>query len=196
MYIFFTKFFKERSCVMKKFIMIIVIVSALFSGISLANIAEAGNTGAFNITITVDYISIDLYNADGSSAFSGWNAGQVATSTVKTMAGDEGIKVVNTSNKPVDITCYVNSGASWALGGSPYIDQFSLKAKSFDTAQAGVVDMDSAVTITQIGGNGNVIADALPVDAARYIYYQFLAPTSTTNRNAQSIGITIEAVVS
>jgi hypothetical protein len=175
----------------------VLIMVGLVLVLAMASVANAASTNTFNVSITVDYISVDLQNVSGTGVYAGWNIGQVEAARVRTMYGGEGIKVVNNSNVPVDVNTYVNSGSGWNLGGSAYIDQFALKAVTFDTVQdtESPVSMTNAVQIVQQDGGGNTIKASLAVDAATYVYYQFEAPTTVNSRDAKTVGITVAAVL-
>lgn len=154
-------------------------------------------TDTFQITITVNFLSIDLKDRAGAG-YTTWAVGQVATSSTNLMdsnsgaAGDEGILVDNTSNEAVDLFCYATNTASWTLGSSVGSDQCVLKAKAFTGWQASPnPDMGSAVTVTSTSAPGEEVQDNLAASTDSYFYYSLQAPSVCTTGGENTFTVTV-----
>ncbi|MEW5766709.1 MAG: hypothetical protein AB1797_03655 [bacterium] len=182
---------------MRKFLILLLILGTVF--ICGLKRAEAATTDTFQITITVNYISINLLNQAGAD-YGTWAIGQVATSTASTMdsnnggVGDEGIQVDNTSNVAIDIESYVSNTDGWTLGAAIGADQFTLAAKAFTAWQAGPTpNMTGAVSITQTAGPGADITTNLAANTDTYLYYTLTAPSSVTSGAQKTLTVTVDA---
>ncbi|MEW6095092.1 MAG: hypothetical protein AB1567_01005 [bacterium] len=186
---------------MRKVLSLLAIFGMVFIG--GFKMAEAATTDTFQITITINFIDMNLedyLNAD----YGTWAIGQVAPSSVNTMAangggaGEEGILVDNNSNVSVDIECYVGDSGSWTLGAAIGADTYTLEAKDFAAWEVGPSpDFSSGVTqITATASPGNDIQTGLAANTDTYLYYRLTAPSSVSSGAQNTITVTVAATAS
>jgi hypothetical protein len=184
---------------MKKCALALLILGLAFAFLGGAPKAFADVlTDTFQITVTVNFIAIDLKDYSGA-AYTTWALGQVATGSTTTMTGDsggsseEGIHVDNTSNVAVDLASYATNTQSWTLAGSAGTDQCVLEAKGFAAFQADPPNMTSAVVITSTSSPGEDVDTSISSGTDRYWYYRFTAPSEVTGGGSNTFTVTVEA---
>jgi hypothetical protein len=176
---------------MKKFVSLLLIFALTLGGFVGFNRAEAAETDTFNITITCQYIEITLKQTDESTSYDTWAIGTVATSSDNEMAAGDGIYVDRgTTSINIDLQGKVTTDATdWSIGGSAGADTYALKGEG--TIGSGAVDFSSATALD--ASEYKDIHDATDVSANHWLYFELLAPTSTTTGSEQTITVTIKA---
>jgi len=156
------------------------------------NTAQADTTDTFNITVTCNFISINLKNYINSGDYTTWALGQKAENTPTTMTEIEGILVDNTSNVSTDLSAWVSAQASgWTNESSAGADQYKLEMKCFDASQSSPNLSSGTFTITSTGTPGNDIKTSLAATTDQWAYAKFTTPTSTTTGSEKTITVTI-----
>ncbi len=157
---------------------------------------------SFNITVTVEYLEIDLLTADGSNPYPGWDLGTVAagqSDTMTTGSGGDHVLVDNNCNTSVDFSVYVTTSAPGACGyGTPTAwtpaptagaDQFVLSVGKGDLSSLP----SSWTTVTATTSPGDVYAAGEPAGTDHHFYAAFTAPTSVSDGCQHSITVHIVA---
>jgi hypothetical protein len=163
----------------------------------MAGNAVAATTDTFTITVTCNFIGINLRNNADAADYTTWALGQLATgASAVDMTQGQGIKLVNTANVQTDITAYVSSqAANWTNDTAAGADKYLLALKAFDDTQA-TPDLAGAVAITGTSAPGQSVKAALAANTNQFVYAQFTVPTSTTSGAQQTIVVTIVATAS
>ena len=177
---------------MRKLISILVMLGMVFISMAVTKSAYALTTDTFTITVTVNYIEINLRNAGDTADYTTWAIGQLATSGDKTMADTEAVRVkYGTSSQHTDIQSYVSTECSaWLINATPAADKYELVAKGSATTAPSM----SGATVLNSGAL-QTITGATDISADHYLYYKFFAPTSTGVGTLQTITITVGVIV-
>jgi len=156
------------------------------------NTAQAATTDTFQITVTCNFLAINLRNTGDSADYTTWAMGQKAENTPTTMTQSEGIKVVNTSNVSTDLSAWVSvPAAAWTNAAAAGANQYKLEMKCFAATQ-GSPDLSSGTTvITSTSTPGEDIKAGLAATTDQWAYGKFTTPTSTTSGAEQTITVTI-----
>jgi len=158
------------------------------------NTAQAGTTDTFQITVTCNFLSINLRNTGDTADYTTWAIGQKAESTATTMIQADGIKVINTSNAATDLSAWVSTqAAAWTNQSAAGADQYKLEMKCFAATQASPDLSTGAFTITTTSTPGDDIKTSLAATTDQWAYVKFTTPTSTTSGSEQTITVTILA---
>jgi hypothetical protein len=158
------------------------------------NTAQAATTDTFQITITCNFISINLRNTGDTADYTTWAVGQKAENTATTMIQADGIKVVNTANAATDLSAWVSTqAANWTNQSAAGTDQYKLEMKCFDATQATPDLSTGTATITSTSTPGEDIKAGLAATTNQWAYVKFTTPTSTTSGSQQTITVTILA---
>ncbi len=175
---------------MKKLLSILLILG-MVSWLGV-NTAQAATTDTFQITVTCNFLSINLRNTGDTADYATWAIGQKAENTPTTMPQADGIKVVNTSNAATDLSAWVSTpAANWTNAASAGADQYKLEMKCFDATQVTPDLSTGTFTITSTATRGNDIKTALAATTNQWAYGKFTTPSSTTSGAAQTITVTI-----
>jgi len=177
---------------MKKLLSFLIILVMLYClGLS-SSWADSSDT--FQITVTCNYLSINLRNNGDTADYTTWAIGQKAENTPTTMTQAEGIKVVNTSNAATDLSAWVSTpAAAWTNQNAAGADQYKLEMKCYDATQASPDLSSGTFTITSTSTPGNDIKAGLAATTNQWAYCKFTTPTSTTSGAQQTITVTILA---
>ena len=175
---------------MKKLLCILLILG-MVSWLGV-NTAQAATTDTFQITVTCNFISINLRNTGDTADYTTWAIGQKAENTATTMAQADGILVVNTANAATDLSAWVSTeAANWTKAASAGTDQYKLEMKCFDATQTTPDLSTGTFTITSAATPGNDIKTSLAATTNQWAYVKFTTPTSTTSGSQQTITVTI-----
>ncbi len=186
---------------MKKILVSLMILALLGLGFGRLDNAYADVTeSTFQITITVNFISIALLNRAGNP-YGTWAIGQVAPNILSTMnaggggAGDQGIRINNTSNFAINLSCYATNTASWALANAAGNNACVLQAKGFGSWEpASGPDMSTGVvTITATAAPGNGVDSGVAANTDRYWYFRLHSPTEVTSGGQNTFTVTVRA---
>jgi hypothetical protein len=172
---------------------LLVLGAALLLG---ANTAQAAVSDTFQITVTCNFLSINLRIYDDSGDYTTWAMGQKAENTPTTMTQAEGIMVDNTSNISTDLSAWVSTpAAAWTNQAAAGADQYKLEMKTFAATQPSPDLASGTFTITSTSNPGNDIMTGLASTTDRWAYAKFTTPTSTTSGAQQTITVTVLAAV-
>jgi len=175
---------------MKKLLCTLIILGMVFwLGVSTA---QAAVSDTFQITVTCNFISINLRNNGDTLDYTTWAIGQKAENTATTMTQAEGIKVVNTANVATDLSAWVSGqAADWTNAASAGTDQYKLEMKCFDVTQVSPDLSIGTFTITSTANPGNDIKAGLAATTNQFAYAKFTTPDPTTSGAQQTITVTI-----
>jgi hypothetical protein len=179
---------------MKKFISLLIVLTLLFGGFVGLNQAEADTTDTFTITVTVQFMEMQIVAHDAEwdgTAYTTWALSTMATSATKTMTETEGVKVVlGTTSQTVDIQSHVSDqGAAWTVGSEAAAGVYAIMAKGFAATQATPdVTGGTQLTTEALDVTG---ATAVEDGADTWLYYDFDSPTSVATGEEQTITITV-----
>jgi hypothetical protein len=159
---------------------------------AMAGNAVAATSDTFTITVTCDFIGIDLQVYNSTDPYGTWALGQLAVgASAVTMTEAQGIKLVNTANVSTDISAYVSSqAASWTNAAAAGANQYKLELKAFGTTQ-GTPDLSSATVPIVTADPGDDVKTGLAGSTNQFIYGKFTVPTSTTSPAQQTIVVTL-----
>ncbi len=175
---------------MKKLLCILLILG-MVSWLGV-NTAQAAATDTFQITVTCNFISINLRNTGDTVDYTTWGVGQNAVNTPETMIQADGIKVVNTANVATDLSAWVSTPATaWTNGAAAGADVYKLEMKCFDATQATPDLSTGTFTILTTATPGDDIKTALTANTNQWAYCKLTTPTSTTSGAEQTITVTI-----
>jgi len=187
---------------MFKKIVFLMLFAMVFLGFT--QLADA-QTDTFLITITVNYLSVDLLDWTEVTAYGTWAIGNVATSSVNLMTADnggsvleQGIYVDNASNTAIDVGCYVTNTLGWTLAGAAGADTYVLEVKDFTDWETGLnPDFAAGVTVVAATASpGTEFQNGLGATTETYIYFRLTAPSSDSSAGSQNtLTVTIEATI-
>ncbi len=157
-----------------------------------ASAIHAANPATIDVTVTIQNLSV---TATGPIAF-----GTVVASSV-TVSSDSS-HVVNDGNVTetysLDLT---DPGGGWTgVQAAPAAEQYCLSAQfnsseptavSFTYANEALSTTSTACSATKFAGDQTGLS--VPASGARYLWFKFEAPTSTTVTTEQTIVVTITA---
>ena len=177
---------------MKKFLVCLLILGLTFTG--FAGIAQAADTGAFNITVTCAFLSIVLRTWDDGGPYSAWDIGTTNLDTTSSMVSAEGIMVKNTSNVATDLSAYVSAKTTWDPAAATGEDKFLLELEDFDLVQADPITFTgNIVSIVDETPDGNDIKSNLADNDDEWVYGRFTTPTvDNSSGTAQTIEVTLK----
>jgi len=178
---------------MRKFVSLLMILSALFLGVANFRAAEADTTDTFTITVTCNFIEINLRNTGDSADYSTWALGTVATSSTTAMTTGDGVKVVlGTTSQTIDIQSHVsNQGSAWTIASAAAANVYKMDCMGTDAAAVPTWTDATVLTTSTLD-----IKDVTSVSTDQYLYYRFYAPTSVITGAEQTITITVTGVAS
>lgn len=175
---------------MKRLIFVVFLVAAV-SWLLIPS-ARAATTDTFQITVTCNFLSINLRTYDDATDYTTWAIGQTAENTPTTMAQTDGIQVVNTANVATDLSAWVSTQATdWTNAAAAGVDEYKLEMKCFDASEATPDLSTGTFTITSTTTPGNDIKTGLTATTDQWAYGKFTTPTETTSPDEQTITITI-----
>ncbi len=177
--------------------LITIILAVLF----IASIAGAVED-SFTITVTVEYIGINLRTADDGADYVNWPLGTVAAGAVNTMTtGSAGnhVLVKNGSNVALDFSAYSTTVApascgygtatAWTAGTAAGADIYLLEGgKGTVSAEPGTY-----TTFPDMVTPGTVYAAAEPAGTDHHFYARFTTPTSVSDGCEHTITVFIVA---
>jgi hypothetical protein len=173
----------------KKWLVTVLVLCYLGAGS-----AVAATSDTFQITVTCNFISINLRDNGDTTDYTTWAIGQQATSAAVTMAQADGILVDNTSNVATNLSAWISTPATnWAAASSAGADEYKLELKSFDATEATPDLSSGTTTITATSSTGDVFKSSLDATTDQWVYGKFTVPTSTTSGAQQTITVTILA---
>lgn len=115
-------------------------------------------------------------------------------------------KIINDGNIPENFTLNLTNPSVWTAGDTPGNNVYVLKGLfvgSSDSPSITHFKSDDVITTTPQGATSNRFGDtamsangvSVPINDARYLWFQFQAPTSTSVTTPQTITVTIGAQV-
>lgn len=156
-----------------------------------ASVIHAANPATINVTVTIQNLSV---SATGPIAF-----GTVAASSV-TVSTDSS-HVVNDGNVAETYSLDLTNPGGWtAVQAAPAAEQYCLSAQfnsseptaaSFTYTNEALSTTTTACSATKFAGDQTGLS--VEVDGARYLWFKFEAPSSTTVATEQTIVVTITA---
>jgi hypothetical protein len=158
--------------------------------VSYASLVQAANPATINVTVTIQNLSV---SATGPIAF-----GTVVASSV-TISSDSS-HVVNDGNVTETYDLKLTDPAGWtATSGSPGSETYRLSAQFNSEQPTGVsfgadhdlTTSDQTCSATIFAGDQTGLS--VPATEARYLWFKFEAPTSTSVTTEQTIVATITA---
>ena len=160
---------------------------ALFFG---ASAIHAANPATISVTVTIQNLSI---STTGPVAY-----GVVAVSS--TTVSTDSSHVVNDGNVTETYDIKLTDPAGWtAVSGAPGAEEYRLSAQFNATEPTSVsFDADHDLTTSDQTSSATIFAGdqtglSVAASAARYLWFKFEAPTSTTVTTQQSITVTLTA---
>jgi hypothetical protein len=155
-----------------------------------ASVIHAANPATINVTVTIQNLSV---SATGPIAFG------VVTAASTTISSDSS-HVVNDGNVTETYDLKLTDPGGWtATSGAPGSETYRLSAQ-FNSAQPTAVSFgadhdlttsDQTCSATIFAGDQTGLSVA--TSGARYLWFKFEAPTSTTVTTEQTIVVTITA---
>ena len=152
---------------------------------------HAANPATINVTVTIQNLSV---SATGPIAFGTVAAASVTVST-------DSSHVVNDGNVTETYWLMLTNPGGWtAVQAAPASEQYCLSAKfnssrptsgSFTYADHALSTTSTACSASKFAGDQTGLSVA--VSGARYLWFKFEAPTSTTVTTQQTIVVTITA---
>ena len=152
---------------------------------------QAANPATINVTVTIQNLSV---SASGPIAFGTVVAGSVTVST-------DSSNVVNDGNVTETYSLMLTNPGGWtAVQAAPAAEQYCLSAQ-FNSSQPTAISftyVNHALSTTSTACSaikfaGDQTGLSVPVSGARYLWFKFEAPTSTTVTTEQTIVVTITA---
>lgn len=152
---------------------------------------QAANPATINVTVTIQNLSV---SATGPIAF-----GTVTASSV-TVSSDSS-HVVNDGNVTETYSLNLTNPVGWtAVQAAPASEQYCLSAQfnSSEPTPASFTYADHALSTTSTDCSATKFAGdqtglSVAVSGARYLWFKFEAPTSTTVTTQQTIVVTVTA---
>jgi len=153
--------------------------------------AEAA-ADTFTITVTCNFIEVNLRNTVDDADYGTWAVGSLATSGTDTMTDTEGVRAVRgTSSQNTTLQSHVSGEATdWTIGGTISSDVYKLEVEGTSAAAAPAMAGTNVLTTTT-----QTITTATNLTADWYLYYKFTAPSATTTGDQQSITVTVTVIV-
>jgi hypothetical protein len=155
-----------------------------------ASVSHAANPATINVTVTIQNLSV---SATGPIAFG------VVTAASTTVSTDSS-HVINDGNVTETYDLKLTDPGGWtATSGAPGSETYRLSAQ-FNSSQpgAGTFGADHDLTTSDQTCSATIFAGdqtglSVAVSGARYLWFKFEAPTSTTVTTQQTIVVTITA---
>jgi hypothetical protein len=169
-----------------------ICAAMLLCGI-MAPCATAATSDTFTITVTVNFIGINLRTYDDGGDYTTWALGQVNTSAAATMTEAQGVRITNTANVATDLSAWVTTTGPWTAAGSAGPDQYKLELKAYDATEATPDLSSGSTTITATSSTGDEFKTGLAANTNQWVYGKFTAPASTTVGTQQTVTVTILA---
>jgi len=176
-----------------------LLVAIVFLTIATGVFAQV--TRNFTITVSVQYIDIQLRTADSTAAYANWNIGSVAaasTQTQTTTTAGTHVFVVNNSNAALNFSAYVANSTTdlgygtvmnWAAGAAAAANVYKL-----DLGKGSVGSVPTAwQTITATAAPGNTYLTAEPAGTDHRLYARLGIPTSSSDGNQHNITVYVVA---
>ena len=187
---------------LKKTLYFLVMFALIILCISNTSYAQTQESDTFTITITVQYLRINLLDQTGGG-YGDWGIGSsIATSSVNSMAGnswgagDEGVLVDNESNVATHLQCRVSGDATnWTIGGAIGENTYKLEAEAFTAAQAPAYTFGTGLGTVTLTTSAQDLDPNMPSTTDRYVYLRLTAPSSITTAGSAEQTITVELSV-
>ena len=147
----------------------------------------------FTITVSVEYIEINLRTADDSGDYGTWNiGGPVAAGSQHTMttgSGGDHILVDNNSSVSLDFSAYSSDATTWTPGVAAGNETYLLEGGKgdVDTEPGAYTTFDDTST------PGDVYAAAEPASTDHHFYARLTVPTIVADGNTHTITVNIVA---
>ncbi len=185
---------------LKRMWIFLVLFAMVFLSISHKSYAQTTDT--FQITITVQYLAINLLN-QGATNYTTWAIGSsIAPSSANSMAGnsggvgDQGVQVDNTSNVQTKLQCRVSTEATnWTIGGSIGADTYKLEAEAFNAWQSSGFTWGTGHGIVVLTTSAQDIWGTMAASTDQYVYFRLTAPSSTSTPNQQTITVELSGTL-
>ncbi len=169
----------------------IVCLLVLFS---YASVIQAANPAFINVTVTIQNLSV---SATGPIAFGTVTAGSVTVSTDSSQVVNDSGNVTETYS----LNLTDDPGGWTAVQAAPAAEEYCLSAQfnssrpdtgAFNYTDHALSTTSTACSATKFAGVDQT-GLSVPVSEARYLWFKFEAPTSTTVTTQQTIVVTITA---
>lgn len=184
----------------KKKLMAVLLCAFVFMTM-IPMVASADDEDTITATVTIQHLSIELFEDDTSTPYTTWAMGTVSAG-YDNMASTDGVYMKNTGNVTENYKIKTSNTANWTAGSSAGENVFVLRAEIQATAEAPTLDgSETALTTSYQTCNGTLFAgsgDGFEISAGSgdYLYLRFESPTSTTYYTEQTITITVGCVAS
>ncbi|HSV27610.1 MAG TPA: hypothetical protein VLH60_06930, partial [Sedimentisphaerales bacterium] len=173
-----------------------VLAAIMLCGMMAGNVA-AVTSDTFTITVTCNFIGINLRTHDNASDYATWAIGQLGVGQSVSMTETQGIMVVNTANINTNLSARISTEAgAWTAGNAAGANTYRLELKAFDATQAAPDMAAGTTSIIATASAGNVFESNLPGFTNQWVYGRFTLPTSTSTGAQQTITVTILASAS
>ena len=177
---------------------LIMLMLAVIFAVSIGWAVE----NSFTITVTVEYLQVELRTADDAADYTTWALGTVSageTNTMTTGSGGDHVLVKNGSNVSVDFSAYSTTAApascgygsptAWTAGTSAGVDTYLLEGGKGDLSTLP----SSWTTFDDASPTGDVYASGEPAETDHHFYARFTAPTSVSDGCEHTITVYIVA---
>jgi hypothetical protein len=167
----------------------VVVMLLLGSAVSPGVFAATSDT--FTITVTCNFMGINLRTYNDGGDYTTWAIGQQNTSASVTMIENQGIMVANTSNIATDVSAWVTTTGAWTAAGSAGPDQYKLELKAYDATETSPDLGTGSTTITATASTGDEFKTGLAAGISQWVYCKFTVPASTTVGTQQTLTVTL-----
>ena len=180
---------------MKKLISMFLVAGLMICGMVVN--ASAGTSDTFGISASIDNTTLSITLQDTAETpgdYTTWAIGSKAVNTATTMTSAQGIKIVVVTSFPIDINAAAGTsagGGSWTADTAAGSSKYKLELKPF-SAQEATPSLESGATV--IAATATEF-DPIVSSGSRWAYAKFTTPTVTTSGAAQTVTVTITAVV-
>ncbi len=178
---------------MKRVLGLLLVLGIMFAAIGGLTTARAATTDTFTITVTVNFLEMNLRNTADDADYTTWAIPQMALAASGPMGNASGVHVdLGTTNTVVDIKTHVSEqGVAWTLNATPGTNIYSLIVSGTTTDTAP--DWTPSISVT--GTTLAIVEDASPA-TSNYLYYKFYSPLSVETGAGQTITVTVSIVAS
>jgi hypothetical protein len=168
------------------------VVMLLLCGMAVPN-AVAATSDTFTITVTCNFIGINLRAYDDGGDYTTWAIGQQNTSASVTMTEAQGIRITNTANVATDLSAWVTTTGPWTPAASVDTDKYKLEVKAYDATETTPDLGTGATVITATSSTGDEFKTGLAANTNQWVYGKFTVPSGTSVGTQQTITVTILA---
>lgn len=147
----------------------------------------------FTITVSVEYLEINLRTADDSGDYGVWDiGGPVAAGSQHTMtigSGGDHVLVDNNCNTVMDFSAYSSDATTWAPGLAAGDEVYLLEGGKGDVG----AEPGAYTTFDDASSPGDVYAAGEPAFTNHHFYARLTVPTIVADGNTHTITVAIVA---